>query len=308
MTRYFHPLARRAFTLIELLVVISIISVLLGLTIPAVQKVRETSNRMTCSSNLRQLALACLNYETTHRTLPRNGSIYTQLGGYGDDDAFWSWIARVLPYLEQDNLYKLGRIPTSRIRDKEAQLAMRTPLKVLFCPTDTAIDKGTATWCEGLERYAVGLTNYKGVSGSNWCYELWANVGANGSCDGENQGDGVLYQADIRVKLRIDQIKDGTSMTMMLGEDIPEYNYHCCWPTSHHSTGTTAIPPNFDMKEHKYHPGSWYNIYSFRSRHHSGLQFAYCDGSVRFMNDNIAHLTYKALSTINGKEVASSEN
>src|SRR5581483_8213623 len=99
---------RAGFTLIELLVVLAILGILIALLMPAVQKVRETANRMTCASNLRQLALACIHYENSYKSLPRNGSIYTQLGGYGDDDAFWSWTARVLPFIEQENLYKIA--------------------------------------------------------------------------------------------------------------------------------------------------------------------------------------------------------
>jgi prepilin-type N-terminal cleavage/methylation domain-containing protein/prepilin-type processing-associated H-X9-DG protein len=302
------PVRRRraGFTLIELLVVIAIIGTLVALLLPAVQKVREAANRMTCASNLRQLALACHNYHDNHKSLPRTGSQVTLLGGYGDDDAFWSWIARLLPYIEQDNLYKRGNIPNAKIKDSQPTIAQ--PIKVLFCPSDGAGTRGSSTSCEGLERYAVGLTNYKGVSGANWCFGDWVNFSAKGSCDGENLGDGALYQADIRVKLPIEQITDGTSHTLLIGEDVPEVNSHCCWPHSHLSTGTCSIPPNINLPPPQYHPGSWINIYSFRSRHTGGLQFAYCDGSVRFMRDTIPLLTYRALSTIQGGEVVNAND
>src|SRR5215212_8326518 len=99
---------REAFTLIELLVVIAIIAILIAMLVPAVQKVRESSNRTKCQNNLKQLALACHAYHDVEKTLPRNGSALNLTDSHGagtgccgPSSPHWSWIARVLPYIER---------------------------------------------------------------------------------------------------------------------------------------------------------------------------------------------------------------
>src|SRR5438552_11978523 len=214
---------RRAFTLIELLVVIAIIAVLIGLLLPAVQKVREAANRALCSNNLKHLALACANYHDVYSSLPRNGD-QLALKQSHNDYAFpgpgtgccgvgaphWSWIARLLQYFEQDNLTSVGGIPNNTMSQNQATLGvLLTDLKVLTCPSD--LSPRTRNTSADLSGTNVAVTNYKRVSGANWGADFFPTAKNfstpyffesdwNGihNYNGLERGDGIFWRADIR--------------------------------------------------------------------------------------------------------------
>lgn len=299
------------FTLIELLVVIAIIAILIGLLLPAVQKVREASNRLRCANNLKQLALAVHSYHDSQGRIPFN--TYGGEYGLGAQSTAWSWLARLLPHLEQQNIYFAGGVPTQSLL-RSGIISEQFPL--FLCPSDGYSNAGPRGDAGNLEGLPIGQTNYKGVSGANWGDDLqgdganfptfWRNLGANGSFDGHAMGDGIFYRSDFQRSLRLSHIRDGTSSTFMIGEDLPEMTQWCSWPYANNANGTCAIPPNIGVgNEYDFPKWNWQNNESFRSRHPQGLQFAHADGSVTFVRESISLSTYRALATIAGAEVVS---
>jgi prepilin-type N-terminal cleavage/methylation domain-containing protein/prepilin-type processing-associated H-X9-DG protein len=308
---------RHAFTLIELLVVIAIIGILMALLLPAIQKVREAANRMLCGSNMRQIVTAMHNYHNDYNTLPYN----TQAQGgwnwaYQQNQRSWSFLARTLPYIEQAALKELLRINNTTNTDTNGNTMgqnlaiLNTPIKVFFCPSDDAQGQRADNIRANLQGVMITLSNYKGVNGSNWCWGTFINNQPGGDCDGLQRGNGMFYRLDFQKKKRIAEVTDGTSNTFMIGEDIPSINAHCTWPYANGVGGTTAVPPNWNKRPNGtlYDPyNDWPHLYSFRSRHAGGLQFAFADASVRFVPDGIAAQIYRALSTVAAGEVATLE-
>ena len=197
---------RRAFTLIELLVVIAIIAILIGLLVPAVQKVRESAARLQCQNNLKQLGLACHNYESTFKAMPPTGASWAT----GDDPAI---CVIVLPYIEQANLYNLFNFNKAINNTIENSAARTQQVPVLLCPSDGSSGFQVDVGPRGT--LPCGQTNY------------YASIGAtadqrstNGSLVGVfnfTTGPGGRGIA-VKSKLPINGIRDGTSNTAMWSE------------------------------------------------------------------------------------------
>lgn len=300
---------RRAFTLIELLVVIAIIGVMIAMLLPAVQRVREAAARTSCANNLKQMTLAVHTFYESAKRMPWNQ--FEGPYGHSAPSTAWSWMSRILPQLEQRDVYNAGRIPDATLNTSSATAAQ---IPVFLCPSDLFSHTGPRLDGGNLTGLPVGQTNYKGVTGANWGDDLdghngpgfptdWRNPGANGSFDGHSKGDGIFYRVDYRRKLRLRHITDGTSSTFMIGETLPSKTIWCSWPYANNANGTCAIPPNVTQPDGSDYPlHNWENNESFYSRHLNGLNFGMVDGSVRFVSNNIALKTYRSLATIAGGE------
>jgi prepilin-type N-terminal cleavage/methylation domain-containing protein/prepilin-type processing-associated H-X9-DG protein len=305
-------------TLIEMLVVIAIVAILIGLTLPAMQKVREAAARGRCSNNLKQLATSVHGYHDEIGRFP-----YSQWGlengveyGAGSDSSAWSWIARILPYIEQQQIYTAADIPQGLLF---ATASPANSIRTLLCASDpnaTALPRLDAG---NLNGRSVGRSSYKGVSGSNWGDDYdefqrrpghfqtdWRHRGVNGSFDGLDRGDGIFFRTDLPRILTLIKITDGSSNTFLIGEDVQTSNIWISWPYSNNAHGTCAIPPNVvPPSGGAYPPDEWENTWGFRSLHAGGANFAFADNSVRFDSNSIELAMYRALSTIAGGEIAS---
>jgi prepilin-type N-terminal cleavage/methylation domain-containing protein/prepilin-type processing-associated H-X9-DG protein len=257
---------RRGFTLVELLVVIAIIAVLIGLLLPAVQKVREAAARIQCQNNLKQLALGLHTYAGDTGSFP---SGYTAPGF----SVGWGWGSYLLPYVEQTPLYSALGVPTATFGNG-VDLAPPTPLtqtrlRIFVCPSDTGPDLNP------LKRNHA-KSNYRGVCGPQLPLVFIPD---------QDYG-GVLFQNS---HIRLTDITDGTSNTLCLGEclvDPGTGKVGAIWVGMDSSAGGVVYVSDVfwavDSGDFRINgPGAQ----AFSSRHPGGASFAFCDGSIRFLRD-----------------------
>jgi prepilin-type N-terminal cleavage/methylation domain-containing protein/prepilin-type processing-associated H-X9-DG protein len=297
----------RGFTLIELLVVIAIIAVLIALLLPAVQAAREAARRAQCNNNLKQLALAALNYESTNSMIPA--------GSYSAWDPFhkywsanFSCFVRMLPYTEQSPMYNSINFNLTRYNIENITIA-GVKLSVLNCPSDitdpqpiqAASAKGvTPGWNYGYDTiptspvYNQTFTSYGGNTGT---YISKYYIGISSSNVGQvlSQMNGVIYDESI---VTLAAITDGTSNTFLFGErshfllqkvDPPFAVSDGSWNTGQYydTLVSTFYPPNLANSSTPIKSFTYYGPAMASSMHPGGLNFAFCDGSVRFIKNSI---------------------
>lgn len=293
---------RCAFTLIELLVVIAIIAVLLGLLLPAVQKVRESASRMRCANNLKQLGLAIHQYHDTQGRLPISVSPWSE-GGNGPFTGR-GWLVESLPYLEQNSLYtqfepsRVGNMSDGQgLRSSVSLLA--TQLSVLQCPSDPS--PRTSTEQYQLTGLPVAVTSYKGVLGTSNMGGGWPDSPI-GTADGHStiQCNGLFFRNSYQLRMTLSSVSDGTSNTLMVGEDVSLQNNHSAAFYANGDYASCHAPLNYFPNPPM--PNNWPRVMSFRSRHVRGAHFCLADGSVRFLSETIQWLHYQQLCTRAGGE------
>jgi prepilin-type N-terminal cleavage/methylation domain-containing protein/prepilin-type processing-associated H-X9-DG protein len=290
--------ARNAFTLIELLVVMAIIAVLLGLLVPAVQKVRGTAARIQCANNLRQIGLACHNRHDTLGAFPPG---YYAYAPYPDTTPGWGWGAYLLPFLEQEPLYRQLNFS----QPVQFSPAIQTVVKVFLCPSDnypdsfTIVDGSLSPLCQ------AAPSSYA------------ATVGSDASEVDDFACNGVFYRNS---RTRMGDIADGTSQTVLVGDRAWQQTKGT-WAGAPSGAITQAGPLN----PWPYATGpapclvlahnNWINIRTdadgglddFSSNHSGGANILFADGAVHFVRsitaDGQEHRDFWALGTRAGGEV-----
>jgi prepilin-type N-terminal cleavage/methylation domain-containing protein len=292
---------RPGFTLIELLVVIAIIAILIGLLLPAVQKVREAASLLSCKNNLKQIGLAMHHYHDTQRTFPvgyYDPTPWPQL----DNGPGWGWGAFLLPYLEQDNLYKQINFKLD-VGDPANANVRNVFLKVFFCPSDDLLTTITVT--DG--------------GANSWTLAQGSYVACNGNDGVDDFTTPAHTGAFVRgiTGYRIADITDGLSNTLFVGDRTAKLS-NCTWvggPTGALNPFLQA-PGNFgaEVTFVMCHAGDTgpntpgvFDADSTASPHRIGAPFVFGDGSVHFISNSIDISTWMALATRAGGEAITAD-
>lgn len=313
-----HAARVRGFTLVELLVVIAIIGVLVALLLPAVQAAREAARRSSCSNNLKQMGIGLHNYHDTYGRLPV--AIFSANSGAFDDDGF-GWQSAILPFIEQQPLF--DRLKQSPYYGQFGALELHwaangspttepgapipggeTKVKIYKCPSSVLPDIVPATWRIPGQTTGGALPAERGEMIG---YAVSDYKAAGGSCFGD---DGIMHKLREAKWRGFQDVVDGLSNTIMVGESAYVTPNSTTSPTqvqdwpiwiggpgtdeSSRINGRTRAPINCqcvkmflainDDCAFSFHPG--------------GAQFAFADGSVHFISQNIAIQTYCNLHSI----------
>lgn len=345
---------RSAFTLIELLVVIAIIAILIGLLLPAVQKVREAAARSTCQNNLKQLGLGSANYESAYGRIPP--SLIVDLGlppgtagqpGFPYPAIVHSWAPNFLPYIEQENIYRLYDLkfpwfssPSIVPGTPNNQLALQNQIKTFLCPSSPGGNNrtvsGTYTFAAPFPYANLGVTDYATNSSINISALTFFGYPSGTTPATQAAAQAATYSA-MRPQLRgagitpllgvstseantMVGVLDGTSNTILLCESAGRPQYYVGgkldasisrndggWGHHENDYGLDGAISKTDASS----PGNCvincHNNNETYAFHTGGANHAFVDGSVRFVKDSISPQAYAALMTAQGGGLTASE-
>jgi prepilin-type N-terminal cleavage/methylation domain-containing protein/prepilin-type processing-associated H-X9-DG protein len=276
---------RVAFTLVELLVVIAIIGILVALLLPAIQAAREAARRTSCSNNIHNIGLACVNFYDQRKQFPTSVGQWDESWEWSNQTGSWQqvdlpkppgplngkgWIVDILPHIEEQAVYDemkanynadfkctpfngagIGAMP---IRD---EIAVQRPW--LSCPSDPSARASGEQWYWGTSGpVTTATTCYKGVSGDHRVCKItsypgdpnctdtpWPNLGSNPDCQNNVGCNGIFFRNSWMKPITLKKVSDGNSKTFMVGEAVVSQDYHSAAYFADGSWGSCGIPLNF---------------------------------------------------------------